>query len=54
MGGGIFEEADKGCGGGEFGADGDEAGEDAGVAVWEVFDFECEVSFLGAMKWCCT
>lgn len=49
LGGGISEEADEGCGGGEFGTDGDESAEDACVAVGEVLDFESEVTFLGGV-----
>lgn len=50
LGGGVFEEADEGRGGGEFGGDGDESGEDAGVAVWEVLDSEHEIAFLVGVK----
>ena len=46
----VLEEADEGCGGGKFGADGDEGGEDAGVVVGEVPDFECKVTLLGRVR----
>lgn len=52
LGGGVFKEADKGCGCREFGRDGDESSEDARVAVGEVLDFEREISFLVRMKLC--
>ena len=52
LGGGGFEEADEGGGGGKVGADGDEGGEDACVAVREVLDFEGEVTSLVGARWC--
>ena len=47
MGGGRLEEADECTGGGQFGTYGDEGGEDACVAVREVFDSQRQVSSLG-------
>lgn len=52
LGGGVLKEADEGRGGGELGTDGDEGAEDSGVAVWEVLDFEGEVTLLIAKRWC--
>ena len=41
---------DEGYSGGEFGADGDKGGEDAGIAVGEILDFESEVTSLGEVR----
>lgn len=54
LGRGVFEKADEGCGGGEFGTDGDEGGEDAGIAIGELLDSEGGISFLRRLMWCCT